>query len=326
MPPALALPHAQAPAHVLASSPHLPRARARTRRPRSQGLTGPLRKGGALATSERLRPGDLDTLPVFRAPPVAPTIPDLVPVHPAKLPKEVMPSNAGKRGFPETRWSLVLRAGGEPTADSRKALSELCRSYQGPLRAFARSIEFDPERAEDVLQSFFLRAVEKDVVGAADQARGRFRAFLCSALRHHAINHHRHENRVSSGGGAPHVDVHDVSLESGEPPADLRFDRLWARELMIRVLAKLGEEQTRAGKTALFQALRERLADDDRDRPLRQLAAELQVTEGNLRVKLWRLRSRFIALARAEVAETVERPEDVDAELSTLLAAWSDGQ
>jgi RNA polymerase sigma-70 factor (ECF subfamily) len=236
-----------------------------------------------------------------------------------------MPSNAGKQGFPETRWSLVLRAGGEPTEDSRKALSELCRSYQAPLRAFARRIELDRERAEEVLQSFFLRAVEKDVVGAADQDRGRFRAFLCSALRHHAINHHRHENRVSNGGGAPHVDVQDVSLESGEPPTDLLFDRLWARELMIQVLARLGEEETRAGRGALFQVLRERLADVG-DRPLRQLAAELHLSAVNLRVKLHRLRSRFIALARAEVAETVARPEDVDAELSTLLAAWSDDQ
>lgn len=322
----------QAPGHVFAPSPP-PRAPTHAWSPPGS----PLRTGGVLHPSKWLRRGDPAPLPVFHGPSGAPAIPDLVPTKPARLSKEDMPSNVGKRRFPETRWSLVLRAGGEPNEDSRKALAELCRLYQEPLRTFARHIVFNPERAEEVLQSFFLHVVEKDVVGAAKQDKGRFRAFLSTSLRRHAIKQHHHENRVSNGGGATHVDAEDAGLESGEPPADLLFDRLWARELMDRVLARLREEQTRAdkgkrrgkSKAALFEALRDRIGDDDDDegdRPLREVAAELQMTYGNLRVKLWRLRTRFKALARAEVAETVARPDDIDAELSTLHAAWSDDQ
>src|SRR5689334_19243469 len=42
---------------------------------------------------------------------------------------------AGHR-FDNTRWSVVLRAGGSSTPASRTALAELCRIYRPPLTAF----------------------------------------------------------------------------------------------------------------------------------------------------------------------------------------------
>lgn len=235
-----------------------------------------------------------------------------------------MHTDAGRRGFQETRWSLVLRAGGESTKASREALAELCRAYRAPLLAFARRFEADPDRADDLVQGFFVHLVERNVLHAADPTRGRFRTFLRTSLRHYAINAHHAEAAQKRDGRARFVDVDPDELASGGPSHERLYDRLWARAVLDRALARLGEEQGRSGKGALLEALRERLAGGDDGATLREAAAGLGMSEGAVKVALFRLRRRFADLVRAEVAETVARPEDVEAELRELRSALGD--
>ncbi|HLK36125.1 MAG TPA: sigma-70 family RNA polymerase sigma factor [Polyangiaceae bacterium] len=222
----------------------------------------------------------------------------------------------------ETRWSLVLRAGGPRTDASRRALAELCSAYRPPLVAWARHFEADPERAEDVVQGFFARLVERDLVSAADPTRGRLRAFLRTALRHYAINVHDAANAQKRK--ARLVDAGVDELASGAPSAERLCDRLWSRTLLDRALARLSDEQVRAGKGARFHALQERLVGDDEPRALRDVAADLGVSTGSAKVILFRLRQRFAEIVREEVADTVVDAEDVDAEIRDLLDVWRD--
>jgi len=50
-------------------------------------------------------------------------------------------------------------------------------------------------------------------------------------------------------------------------------------------------------------------------------AAELEMTEGAVKVAVHRLRRRYRDLVREEIAQTVAGPEDVDEELRQLFAA-----
>src|SRR5689334_21365792 len=84
------------------------------------------------------------------------------PADPHKLARGAPRMDTARPGFKTTRWTLVLRAGGVQTAASRQALDELFRAYRAPLLAFARRLEADPDRAEDLVQGFFCRFVEKD--------------------------------------------------------------------------------------------------------------------------------------------------------------------
>lgn len=239
-----------------------------------------------------------------------------------------MPVMATMRGFQNTRWSLVLRAAGEPGEASRAALDELCRAYRAPLLDFARYLVGDPERAEDLVHGFFAGQIEKlalgksNVVSSADPARGRFRAYLRSALRNYAHNVRKADTSASQGGGAPRADIDPGDLPSHTPLADRLFDQAWARALLDRALSRLAEEHARAGKGALFEALRDRLTEDEGP-PLREVAARLGTSEGAVKVALHRLRVRYGDVLRAEVAETVARPGDVDAELRHLLSSWT---
>jgi RNA polymerase sigma-70 factor (ECF subfamily) len=53
----------------------------------------------------------------------------------------------------------------------------------------------------------------------------------------------------------------------------------------------------------------------------REVASALGMSEGAVKVAVHRLRQRFGELVRAEVAQTVAAPGDVDEELRCLMAA-----
>jgi RNA polymerase sigma factor (sigma-70 family) len=238
---------------------------------------------------------------------------DEAPANRDKLVRRTTPMEARGRGFEKTKWSLVLRAG----AASPEALRELCEAYRAPLQAFARRIEFDPERADDVVQGFLTRILEQKVVDKADPARGSFRSFLRQAMRNYAINVHRAEARWAS------FDELDSDRHASKAlAADRLFDQACARALVDRALARLrAEQRIRADKGAVFEALSERLEGDDDGTTLIEAARKLGKNEGALKVALFRLRRRYFDLVRAEAAPTVEHPEDIDAELRALRAA-----
>ncbi|MCB1078030.1 MAG: sigma-70 family RNA polymerase sigma factor, partial [Verrucomicrobiae bacterium] len=64
--------------------------------------------------------------------------------------------------FPETRWSLVLRAGSEDEAAKNDALTDLYSLYWPPVYAYVRSRGHAPRDAEDLVQGFFLMLMERD--------------------------------------------------------------------------------------------------------------------------------------------------------------------
>ena len=95
---------------------------------------------------------------------------------------------AGRGRFETTRWSLVLAAGRRSNTRSTDALASLCETYWYPVYAFIRRQGHDADAARDLTQEFFARVLEKNYFGAADPARGRFRAFLLASTRHFLSN------------------------------------------------------------------------------------------------------------------------------------------
>ena len=53
------------------------------------------------------------------------------------------------------------------------------------------------------------------------------------------------------------------------------------------------------------------------------LAAELGMSAGALRVAVHRMRRKYRNILRAEIAETVSTPEEIDEEIRFLLSALS---
>jgi DNA-directed RNA polymerase specialized sigma24 family protein len=98
------------------------------------------------------------------------------------------PSRAS--AFQTTRWSLVLSAGHGASPESDAALSLLCQTYWYPLYAYMRRHVASADAAQDLTQEFFVHLLDKNVLGSASPARGRFRAFLLVSMRNFLSNEH----------------------------------------------------------------------------------------------------------------------------------------
>jgi cellulose synthase/poly-beta-1,6-N-acetylglucosamine synthase-like glycosyltransferase len=111
--------------------------------------------------------------------------------------------------------------------------------------------------------------------------------------------------------------------------ADVRqtFHPAAIRELAAKMQEKkvtlVDLETPTRGKAELFDALREFLAEPPSAGEYPALALKLNMTEGSLRVAVHRLRQRYRALLREEIAQTVEKPAAVDDEIQQLFAALS---
>jgi hypothetical protein len=88
-----------------------------------------------------------------------------------------------------------------------------------------------------------------------------------------------------------------------------------------RALDRLRSECTRAGRAGEFEHLGPFLTGDGPDRPYREVAASLEMTEAAVKTAVHRMRRRYGRALREEIAITVAGPDDVEAELRYLLAA-----
>jgi len=235
------------------------------------------------------------------------------------------------RRFATTRWSVVVAAGRTPSPDTRQALTALCEAYWYPLYAFVRRKGHSVDDAQDLTQAFFGELLEKDRLRAADKERGRFRGFLLAALENFLANQWRRAGAAKRGGGQP---VISLDLERGEsqyrlePAHELTpeklYERRWALTMLENALTQLRDEYARREKLDVFDRLRDCLGGDARSVPYAQLATELEMTEPAIKVAVHRLRKRYREILRAEIAETVSSPEEIDDELRALFLAVAD--
>jgi RNA polymerase sigma-70 factor (ECF subfamily) len=237
------------------------------------------------------------------------------------------PPASGPRDFATTHWSLVVAAGGDEASQTRarKALEELCRAYWYPLYAFARYRGHPPDEAQDLTQAFFAQIVATRGFSRADPARGRFRSYLLGAMKHFLANEWHRGRARKRGGGVTFLDLDALDPEARyalapapSPEPDAGFDREWAHETLARAMERLRAESEARGKGRLFEELKGSLTSDEAARSA--AAARLGMTEGAVKVAVHRLRRRYRELLRAEIAETVAEPRDVDAEMRHLVA------
>jgi RNA polymerase sigma-70 factor (ECF subfamily) len=230
--------------------------------------------------------------------------------------------------FATTRWSLVVAAGQQASPASVQALAALCETYWYPLYAYVRRRGHGPEDAQDLTQAFFTALLEKDVLRTADAARGRFRSFLLTAFKYFLAKEHARAAAQKRGGGRLVLSLDFHTAESQyhrEPVSDLTperiFERRWALSLLDQVLARLEREFADAGKQDLFNSLKVFLTAAPDAGPYSRAAAELGMSEGAIKVAVHRLRQRYRDRLRAEIAQTVANPDEVDDELRQLLVA-----
>lgn len=228
--------------------------------------------------------------------------------------------------FVTTRWSQVIAAGQQDSAQVQPALESLCRTYWGPLYAYVRRRGYSVEDSQDLTQAFFERLLERQWLGAADREKGRFRTFLLTAMERFLSHERERAHALKRGGGQPLVPIQldEAETRYGVDPQDPRtpeqaFEHRWALALLDQVLGRLEAEFRARGQADHFAALKPCLVGGRADQPYAELAAKLGTGEAAVKVAVHRLRQRYRELLRAEIGETVASPDEVDSEMRHLF-------
>jgi RNA polymerase sigma factor (sigma-70 family) len=232
--------------------------------------------------------------------------------------------------FETTNWSLIVQARDGASTEARAALAGLCESYWPPVYAFIRGRGLAPADAEDLTQSYFARFFEKDYLGDFRPEAGRFRTFLRASVAHFLANEWDRERARKRGGGVAKLSLDAASAEERlrlEPVDRLTpeaiFERQWAATILARSLERLREEEAAGGNDERFERLKPFLTGEG---DVAALARELGLRETSVRVAVHRMRRRFGAVLREEVARTVADPAEVDDEIRWMLARLRDGE
>ena len=93
--------------------------------------------------------------------------------------------------------------------------------------------------------------------------------------------------------------------------------------MLAQVLRRLREEHVRDGREKLFEELKPTLTEASRTVRYAEIAGRLGTSEGAVKVAVHRLRQRYREVLRAEIADTVASPGEVEDELRSLFAALS---
>ena len=230
--------------------------------------------------------------------------------------------------FPMTRWSVVLSARDGDAGKVKVALGELCEAYWMPLYSFARRTGKSAEDAEDLTQSFFAKLIERDIFSRADAERGRLRSFLLGAFKNFLSDEWDKERALKRGGGKQvfSIDAAEAEERFAMEPADEEspdrcFEKRWALVVLERVMIALRAHYEASGKGDVFEELHQYLAPETGGQSYRTSAEKLGSKENAVRVAVFRLRQRYAAELRAQIAETVEGEEEIAEEIDFLFRA-----
>jgi RNA polymerase sigma-70 factor (ECF subfamily) len=218
------------------------------------------------------------------------------------------------------------------TQTVRNALAQLCQTYWRPIFAFVSRRGYSIQDAQDLTQDFFLMVLEGHLLQRADPNRGRFRSLLLKALKDF-LNDARDKRKARKRGGDAQFIRWDewmaelpsqLSISARESEtwsSEKIFDVRWAATIVEHALSRLGEECERHGRRRVFDVLSSCLTAEREDVSYASFSQALGIPETAVKRLVHQLRKRYRSLLREEVADTVEKPEEVEEELRYLCAA-----
>ena len=246
------------------------------------------------------------------------------------------PFNDSHARFMTTRWSIVLSCSDSATDEQKAqaALAELCKIYWRPVFAFVCRKGHSVPDAQDLTQEFFGKVIKGRLIQSADRNKGRFRSLLLKTLQRFLHDQGDKRQARKRGGDLRFVSWDDwmteapshfsiPEQESDNWSPERIFDVRWAATVVERALRRLGDECEKHGRRRVFDVLSSYLTAEREEVSYANFARVLGMQETAVKNLVHRLRERYRALLREEVAETVGGDHEIDDELRYLCAALS---
>jgi sigma-70-like protein len=195
-----------------------------------------------------------------------------------------------------TRWPLIS----DPV--------QFVLRYAPAIQRYMLALIKDPHDAEEVLQDFLLRWIQRDFVQGAP-IRGRFRNYLKVAVRNAALTYFRTKQTRGSGD----FDLGQLAApEDGQQTADLEWVAEWQRCTLARAWQALDNHQRRHPGNLCHTVLQLTVKYPQDDSPTLAVRASTQtghpLNAEAFRKQLSRARRLMAEFLLKEVAQTLENP------------------
>jgi RNA polymerase sigma factor (sigma-70 family) len=230
--------------------------------------------------------------------------------------------------FGVTAWSTVLEANASEEEVRKSALERLFQRYRRPIvREIQCRRRCQEATAEDLAHDFVAVCLHRDFLRDLNPQQGRFRSFIHRCLTNFLNDEHARRSALKRGGGEPRRSLDEtdgdgglrIELEGHGPSQSEIMDRAWADQIVQEALVKLEQECEAARRGALFTALKSRLGRETSDSNLTEVAVQLRMSEGAVKVALHRVRQRLGELVAEEIKQTVTNQFEWRQELKYLL-------
>ena len=227
--------------------------------------------------------------------------------------------------FPTTRRSVVVALASEDAAERTRAFETLVACYWKPLYKYARvAWHRSREDAEDLTQSFFARAFEKESLATYDVTKASFRTFLRLLFERHGNNEWRAGQAIKRGGSEVHLDFESAESEvSGELTHTITpeeyFQREWVRSVFAVAVDRLRMRCESEDKHLQFAIFELYDLDDDRGVSYRELAERFGIPETQVTNYLAAMRRRFRETVLDALREVTATDQEFRAEARALL-------
>jgi len=233
-----------------------------------------------------------------------------------------------RQAFLTTQWSIIEDI--QDGKDQDKALiGFLLKQYWKPVYCYLRRKGFDNEQAKDLTQGFFHEVVlNRDLVGRADQTRGRFRAFLLHALKQYANKQdikEKAQKRIEQKAVSFEIDKEPVLPDSvTQRTAEDSYHYAWLSSLLEHVLEEVKENCQQQGMNIHWALFNKRVVwpiFDDRSPPSLSELCESYDIEDVKKVSnmIITVKRRFKAALMNHVRSTVLSQSQASDELEELL-------
>lgn len=242
--------------------------------------------------------------------------------------------NDADERFHTTHWSVILSARTDNEHQRRAVISDLTGRYWRPVYCYLRRKGYREARAKDLTQGFFCEIVlGRELIQHADQAKGRFRTLLLTALERYLVSVHRREGRQKRQpkAGIQQLDINklpDLTTSQREMKPDEAFYYTWAADLLDQVLAEVKEEYCTTERTAHWEVFRAKVVapilDSAPGTSLAEICKKYGIEdESRASNMIITVKRRFRAILKRRLRNLVQADSEVEEELKEVFAILS---
>ena len=238
----------------------------------------------------------------------------------------------GRGSFIRTLWTEIRAARTLDPERRRKAVGRIMAKYWKPVYAYLRRKDNDHDKSADLVQGFFIKVIERDLIQQADPDKGRFRSLLLTALDHYV--HDEYEKEITHKrrpvGGVNSLDAFEIPppLPAMEASPEEVYVYAWASQLLDDVLADVEAQCRQADQQQHWEVFRQSVVEPTlygaKKPAMIDLCRELNIdTPKKAAAMNVTVKGRFKRVLRAHVLDFVPSEEEVDSEIGDLMEILS---